>query len=125
MRTPAVREIVGVGHRRPTREGAGVQLRRAFFDERRDPRGWEIREDGYTERITDPMLANHTLIRFGPGAAVRVETGSEPVRFLLMTGRPLGEPIAWGGPIVMNTRAELETAFRQLDEGAFLNPPHR
>jgi hypothetical protein len=94
---------------------------RAYFDERRDPRAWEIRDDGYTRRSPDPMPGNHTLIRFGPGDAVRVETGPiDPVRFLLMTGRPLREPVAWGGPIVMNTREELQTAFRQLEDGTFL-----
>ena len=44
----------------------------------------------------------------------------ENLRFILVSGRPLNEPIAWGGPIVMNTHEELETAFRELDEGTFV-----
>jgi redox-sensitive bicupin YhaK (pirin superfamily) len=47
-------------------------------------------------------------------------TATEAVRFMLASGRPLNEPIAWGGPIVMNTREELERAFRELDEGTFV-----
>ena len=42
------------------------------------------------------------------------------VHYIFVTGRQLNEPIAWGGPIVMNTRQELETAFRELDEGQFI-----
>ena len=93
----------------------------AFLDERRNPGAWEVRSDGYTERRTDALLDNHTLVRFGPGAEIRVETLPDgPVRFMLMTGRPLGESVAWGGPIVMNTREELQTAFRELEAGTFL-----
>ncbi len=44
----------------------------------------------------------------------------EPIRFILLSAPPLREPIAWGGPIVMNTRAELERAFRELDDGTFI-----
>jgi hypothetical protein len=49
-----------------------------------------------------------------------VTTGAEGARFLLVSGKPLGEPVAWGGPIVMNTREELATAFRELEEGTFI-----
>ena len=57
---------------------------------------------------------------FGAGDLFRIKTSTEGIRFLLMCGKPLREPIAWGGPIVMNTRAELELAFRELDEGTFI-----
>jgi redox-sensitive bicupin YhaK (pirin superfamily) len=43
-----------------------------------------------------------------------------PFRFLLVAGRPLGEPVAWSGPIVMNTREELATAFREYQDGTFI-----
>lgn len=93
------------------------------FDRQRDPRAWELRGDGYTERIRSTLLGNHVLVRYGAGDAVCVETPpGESVRFLLMTGRPLREPVAWGGPIVMNTRAELQQAYRELEEGVFLGP---
>lgn len=92
-----------------------------FFDDRHSPLGWEIRQDGYTDRIQDARLQNHHLALFGEGDALHIESDERAgVRFLLMMGNPLQEPIAWGGPIVMNTREELETAFRQLDEGTFL-----
>jgi redox-sensitive bicupin YhaK (pirin superfamily) len=52
--------------------------------------------------------------------AVLKATASEGLRFMLGSGRPINEPVAWGGPIVMNTRQELERAFRELDEGTFI-----
>jgi redox-sensitive bicupin YhaK (pirin superfamily) len=66
------------------------------------------------------MSGNRTLVRFGSGDEVTVQAGPEGVRFLLVAGRPLKEPVAWHGPIVMNTRAELETAMRELRDGSFI-----
>ena len=66
------------------------------------------------------MSGNRTLVRFGGGDEVTVQAGPEGVRFLLVAGRPLKEPVAWHGPIVMNTRAELETAMRELRDGSFI-----
>lgn len=64
---------------------------------------------------------NRTLVLFGDGDTVAVEAGvEEGVRFLLAAGEPIDEPIAWYGPIVMNTQAELRTAFDELDRGTFL-----
>jgi len=57
---------------------------------------------------------------FGGGNTLRVRAGTEGLRFLLLCGQPLHEPIAWGGPIVMNTPAELRLAFKELDEGTFI-----
>ncbi|QEE16585.1 pirin family protein [Promethearchaeum syntrophicum] len=51
---------------------------------------------------------------------VKIQTDSHPVRFLLISGKPLNEPIAWNGPIVMNTREELNTAFHEYNNGTFL-----
>jgi redox-sensitive bicupin YhaK (pirin superfamily) len=59
-------------------------------------------------------------VRFGSGDEVTVQAGPDGVRFLLVAGRPLKEPVAWHGPIVMNTRAELETAMRELRDGSFI-----
>ena len=56
------------------------------------------------------------------GAAVKVVTGGETSRFLLISGKPLGEPVAWGGPIVMNSREELQLAFREYEQGTFIKP---
>ncbi len=61
-----------------------------------------------------------TVVLFGEGDEVSVKAGAAGARLLLMSGRPLGEPVAWRGPIVMNTREELQQAWRELDEGTFV-----
>ncbi len=66
------------------------------------------------------MSGNRTLIRFGTGDEVTVQAGEEGVRFLLISGAPIDEPVAWHGPIVMNTQAELQTAFSELKDGTFI-----
>jgi quercetin 2,3-dioxygenase len=66
------------------------------------------------------MSGNRTLVVFGTGDEVVVQAGEQGVRFLLVSGAPLKEPVAWYGPIVMNTRAELETAVRELQSGTFV-----
>ncbi len=57
---------------------------------------------------------------FGPGEKLRCSAGKEGLRFMLMAGRPLKEPVAWRGPIVMNTEAELRTAFEEYRDGTFI-----
>jgi quercetin 2,3-dioxygenase len=57
---------------------------------------------------------------FDSGDEVVVQAGDEGVRFLLVSGKPIEEPVAWYGPIVMNTRAELEQAVRELNNGTFI-----
>jgi len=59
-------------------------------------------------------------VLYGKGTAVSVKAGDDGLRFLLVSGRPLGEPIAWRGPVVMNTEAELEQAFEDYRNGTFL-----
>ncbi len=63
---------------------------------------------------------NRTLVLFDRGDEIRVAAGEEGVRFLLVSGRPIREPVAWYGPIVMNTQKELETAFEEFKKGTFL-----
>lgn len=65
-------------------------------------------------------VSDGNLTLFNSGPALAVEALDAEVRFLLITGKPLGEPVAWRGPIVMNTQAELETAFREYREGDFI-----
>ncbi|MBS1714582.1 MAG: pirin family protein [Armatimonadetes bacterium] len=67
-----------------------------------------------------PDADNRSLVLFGSGDEVTFEAGDEGVRFLLVSGRPLREPVAWRGPIVMNTQAELQQAYRELHDGTFL-----
>ncbi len=68
------------------------------------------------------LIPEGTLALFGDGNGIALEAGAEGVRFLLASGKPIGEPVAWGGPIVMNTQAELELAFREYREGTFIRP---
>jgi redox-sensitive bicupin YhaK (pirin superfamily) len=64
--------------------------------------------------------SNRDLLLFDDGERIQIATGTEEVRFLLISGMPLAEPVAWRGPIVMNTREELETAFREYRQGTFI-----
>ena len=70
------------------------------------------------------MTGNRTLVRFGNGDDVTVQSGPDGVRFLMIAGRPLQEPVAWHGPIVMNTQAELQQAMRDLQNGNFIKAAH-
>ena len=70
------------------------------------------------------MTGNRTLVRFDTGDEITVTAGDEGIRFLLISGRPLQEPVAWHGPIVMNTQAELQTAMQDLRNGTFVRPTH-
>lgn len=63
---------------------------------------------------------NRSLVLFDRGDEIAVQAGEEGVRFLLASGKPFGEPVAWYGPIVMNTQEELRQAFRDLQAGTFL-----
>jgi len=97
----------GSVHEHPARRGhtaiAYVISGRGYFDERRGR-----------------LFGNGELLLFGEGDRITVSTGGEPVRFLFLSGRPLGEPVAWTGPIVMNTREELRQAFEEYDKGTFI-----
>lgn len=65
-------------------------------------------------------LDRRTAAVFGSGDTFYAKAGAEGLRFVLFAGRPLREPVAWGGPIVMNTQDELRTAFRELEQGTFI-----
>ncbi|KZZ29851.1 hypothetical protein A3753_10545 [Sulfitobacter sp. HI0082] len=82
------------------------------------------KEVGGEEVNIRDMSGDRTLIRFGSGDEVTVQAGEEGVRFLLISGAPIEEPVAWHGPIVMNTRAELQQAMRDLNNGTFIRPAH-
>jgi len=63
---------------------------------------------------------NHSLVLFDRGDEIVVQAGPEGIRFLLVSGRPLEEPVAWHGPIVMNTQAQLQQAINELQTGKFI-----
>jgi redox-sensitive bicupin YhaK (pirin superfamily) len=66
------------------------------------------------------LTGNRSLVLFDSGDEIVVRAGEEGIRFLLVSGAPIKEPVAWYGPIVMNTREELEQAFHELQEGTFI-----
>jgi quercetin 2,3-dioxygenase len=68
----------------------------------------------------DSLVSNEHLVLFRDGERIAVKTENEAVRFLLVSGQPLGEPVAWRGPIVMNTQQELQTAFEEYAKGTFI-----
>jgi redox-sensitive bicupin YhaK (pirin superfamily) len=68
----------------------------------------------------DVEFGAEKVILYNKGGGIQVTAGDSGVRFLLIAGQPIGEPVAWGGPIVMNTEEELKTAFREFREGTFI-----
>ena len=71
-------------------------------------------------RVNNTKVTNQTLVLFSDGDEIRVYGGDTPLRFLFFSGKPLHEPIAWRGPIVMNTSEQLAVAFDELDKGTFI-----
>ncbi|MCZ6765786.1 MAG: pirin family protein [bacterium] len=77
----------------------------------------ELEPDGNT--FLDD-IGNHSLVLFDSGDEVVVQAGERGIRFLLVSGKPLEEPVAWRGPIVMNTNTELQKAYNELRDGTFI-----
>jgi quercetin 2,3-dioxygenase len=78
------------------------------------------RTDGATESVVREKTGNRSLVLFDRGDEVTVQAGENGIRFLLVSGKPIEEPVAWYGPIVMNTQAELQQAFSELQAGTFI-----
>ncbi len=97
----------------------------ASFADASAPQGVLLEKEvmGAEVNIRD-LSGDRTLVRFGTGDEVSVQAGPEGVRFLLISGAPLQEPVAWHGPIVMNTQEELRQAMRDLRNGTFIRPAH-
>ncbi|MFW6181111.1 MAG: pirin-like C-terminal cupin domain-containing protein, partial [Spirochaetota bacterium] len=93
---------------------------RGYFCGERDPFTYQAEGSNYFDLQREPFAGDGTLVLFGDGDEIVVSTEEHPVRFLLVSGRPIGEPVAWYGPIVMNTGEELRTAFREYHEGTFI-----
>ena len=70
--------------------------------------------------VSSEEMGNRSLVLFDNGNEVTVQAGALGIRFLLVSGRPLEEPVAWRGPIVMNTQEELQQAFSELQNGSFI-----
>ncbi len=82
------------------------------------------KEVGGEEYNIRDLSGNRTLVKFGTGDEVTVQAGPEGIRFLLISGAPIQEPVAWHGPIVMNTREELIQAVTELRNGNFIKADH-
>jgi redox-sensitive bicupin YhaK (pirin superfamily) len=85
-----------------------------------------------TEQVGTPQpasaadaVSNRSLVLFDRGDEVVVQAGEEGIRFLLVSGKPIEEPVAWYGPIVMNTHEQLENAFAELHDGTFIKKSGR
>jgi len=76
--------------------------------------------DGVNETLVREQTGNRSLVLFDSGDEVTVQAGDQGVRFLLVSGKPIEEPVAWHGPIVMNTTVELQQAFNELRNGTFI-----
>ncbi len=75
---------------------------------------------GWADTTPPTAAEDRALVLFDQGDEVTVQAGDDGIRFLLVSGKPLQEPVAWYGPIVMNTQQELQKAFEELREGTFL-----
>jgi len=93
---------------------------KGLFCEESDPFAYPREGSNYFDMQVDRWLGNRTLILFEDGEQIQVLTKDDPVRFLLISGQPINEPIAWYGPIVMNTEQELRQAFEDLQNGTFI-----
>ncbi len=108
----------------PTKRGhtvlAYVIEGKASFCHEKNPFGYEVEAANYFDIRRDPFLSNENLVLFDDGEQVVVSTEDQPARFLLISGKPIGEPVAWYGPIVMNTQQELQVAFEEYQNGTFI-----
>jgi len=95
-------------------EGQGV------FCHEREPFSYPLQGVNYFDMQREELPGNGTLVSFEDGDQVVVSTQEDALRFLLISGKPIREPVAWYGPIVMNTQAELRQAFDEIQKGTFI-----
>ncbi len=79
-----------------------------------------IKGEAVFDPTNDEIVGVEHLVIFNDGDEVLIRTKDKPVRFLLISGKPIGEPVAWRGPIVMNTEEELRLAFNEYNKGTFI-----
>jgi redox-sensitive bicupin YhaK (pirin superfamily) len=93
---------------------------KGYFDLGRDSYAYEVEGANYFDFKRECLIGPENLVIFDDGEDVVVSTENKGVRFLLVSGKPIGEPVAWYGPIVMNTQDELRLAFEEYQNGTFL-----
>jgi len=91
-----------------------------YFDRERNAFGHEVVGTNYFDMERQCECRPENLILYGDGDLVSISTQASPVRFLLISGKPIREPVAWYGPIVMNSQDELQTAFEEYGKGTFI-----
>jgi hypothetical protein len=91
-----------------------------YFDPERNAYSHEVLGSSYFEMKRECACNAENLILYGDGDGVVISTQEQPVRFLLVSGKPLNEPVAWYGPIVMNSQEELQVAFEEYQKGTFI-----
>ena len=110
--------------RHPTKQGhtvfAYVIDGQGYFCKEKNPFTYEVEGINYFDLQRDPFVGNGTIVLFDDGDEILVSTEEQGVRFLLISGKPIGEPVAWYGPIVMNTQEELRIAFEEYKQGTFI-----
>jgi redox-sensitive bicupin YhaK (pirin superfamily) len=93
---------------------------KGYFCKEKIPFSYEVEGANYSDIQSDSFVSQEHLVLFSKGDTVFVAAEKEPVRFLLISGKPIHEPVAWYGPIVMNTQEELRIAFEEYQNGTFI-----
>jgi len=93
---------------------------KGYFDEGRNSYAYEVEGANYFDLKRECLIGPESVVLYDDGDQLAISTASEPVRFLLVSGKPLHEPVAWYGPIVMNTQDELRIAFEEYQKGTFI-----
>jgi len=93
---------------------------KGYFDQERDSYAYEIEGANYFDFGRDCLIGPESLVMFDDGDQLMITTTDDAVRFLLVSGKPIHEPVAWYGPIVMNTQDELRVAFQEYQNGTFI-----
>jgi redox-sensitive bicupin YhaK (pirin superfamily) len=108
----------------PVRKGhtvfAYVMDGKGYFGPERNAYAYEVEGANYFDLKRDCMMGPESLVIFDDGDEVAISTEETPVRFLFVSGKPIKEPVAWYGPIVMNTQEELRIAFEEYEKGTFI-----
>lgn len=108
----------------PTKRGytvfAYVIDGKGYFCKEKNPFTYEAQGVNYFDIQRDPFVGDGVLVLFDDGDEIIAITEDKPIRFLLISGKPIGEPVAWYGPIVMNTQEELRIAFEEFNNGTFI-----
>lgn len=92
-----------------------------YFDMEKNPFAYEVRGASYFDFKRDCLIGHENLVLYDrKGVQTVITTENSSVRFLLVSGKPIGEPVAWYGPIVMNTQEELRLAFEEYEKGTFV-----